>query len=125
MNYREYNVGKWSLCTSDCKMPGGKPVYPVEIELTRSEFESVRRILKKAEHAAKVRLDGEKNASKQAAAMERLNIICACLIAMEHYNGSFIKLEEENELDALIICVRKIKGKSAGKLAKRFEIIRS
>lgn len=124
MNYREYNIGKWSLCTSDCKMPGGKPVYPVEIELTRSECEIVRRILEKNENAAKVRLNGEKKASKQADIMERLNDICACLMAVGRYNGSFIKLEEENELDALIICVCKVKGKLAGKLVKRLEVLR-
>lgn len=125
MNCREYNFGNLTFGTSDfADLPGGKPVYPVEVELTQSEYENVKNILKKGEHAARVRFDGEKNAVKQTAVMERLNNLCACLIAMEHYNGSYIELEEESELDTLIVCVRKAKGKTATQLAKRLEILR-
>lgn len=124
MNFREYNFGTWTFGTSDFSdLPGGKAIYPVEVELTCSECKIVRRILEKAEHAAKVRFDGEKNAAKQADIMQRLNNICACLMAMEHYNGC-IELEEESELNALIFCIRKTKGKEASKLANRLEILR-
>ena len=125
MNCREYNFGNWTFGTSDfADLPGGKAVYPVEVELTCSEYENTKTILKKAEHAARVRLDGEKNAAKQVPVMERLNNICACLMAMEHYNGFCIELEEESELNALIACIRKSKGKAADKLANRLEILR-
>lgn len=124
MNFREYTFGNWTFGTSDFSdLPGGKTIYPVEVKLTCSECEIVRRTLEKAEHAAKVRFDGEKNAAKQADIMERLNNVCACLMAMEHYNGC-IELEEESELNALIACIRKAKGKEASKLANRLEILR-
>lgn len=124
MNFREYNFGTWTFGTSDFSdLPGGKAVYPVEVELTCSEYENTRTILKKEEHAARVRLDGEKNTAKQVLIMGRLNNICACLMAMDHYNGC-IELEEESELNALIACVRKTKGKEASKLANRLEILR-
>lgn len=125
MNCREYNFGNLTFGTSDfADLPGGKPVYPVEVELTRSEYENTKLILKKEERAAQTRLNSERNAVKKGAIMERLNNLCACLIAMEHYNGSYIELEEESELDTLIACVRKAKGKAAAKLAKRLEILR-
>ena len=125
MNCREYNFGNWTFGTSDfADLPGGKPVYPVEVELTRSEYENIKNILKKEEHAARVRFDSEKNTTKQVPILERLNGICACLMAMEQYNGSYIELEEESELDTLIVCVRKAKGKTVAQLVKRLEILR-
>ncbi len=131
MNYREYNVDGCTVCLPDGALgteilTGGKLLYPVEIELACSEYVIAKTALERSKRSAQTRLNSEKNVKKHAAVMERLNGICACLLAMEHYSvfNSCIELEDENELDTLIHSVQQVKGKEAKQLDKWLDIFR-